>query len=97
MNGYALIINGDKPSLYVELERKLHTNDEIEIKRNEVKFWLKELNIVNTFFLKKGVSEIQRDRNVNNYRVRLKIGSETGSRCLENSDKTYIGFTASII
>ena len=94
---YALMIGGDSPILYIEWLEKLHTNDVIEIKRNGVKFWKKELKIINNLFFKKGKSEKLRDRDVNNYVVKIKIGAESGGRCLEDENETYEGYSAYLI
>lgn len=94
MNKYALIINGDKPLIYVELEKKLYTDNEIEIKRSEVKYWKKDLKLINILFLKNGTSEKLKDRDINNYKIKLRIGSDSGTRCLENSNESYEGFIA---
>lgn len=91
---YALMIGGDRPIFYIEWLEKLHTNDVIEIKRNDVKFWKKHLKLVNNFFLRNGKSEKSKDRDVNNYVVRVKIGAGSGGRCLEDESDTYEGFSA---
>lgn len=91
---YALMIGGDRPIFYIEWLEKLHTNDVIEIKRNDVKFWKKDVKIINNFFLRNGKSEKSKDRDVNNYVVRVKIGAESGGRCLEDENATYEGFSA---
>jgi len=91
---YALMIGGDSPILYIEWLEKLHTNDVIEIKRSDVKFWKKDVKIINNFFLRNGKSEKSKDRDVNNYVIRVKIGAESGGRCLEDENATYEGYSA---
>jgi len=93
---YALIIGGSSPILYIQQLNKLHTGDEIEVKRIEVNCWRKDLKEINVLF-KKGQSEKPGDRDVNNYTLKLKIGAESGGRCLENSNITYEGFSAYLI
>jgi len=97
MFNYALLIGGSSPTLYFELPDRLHTEDEIEIKRDKIKCWKKDIKMINVLFFKKGKSEKPRDKDVNNYTLRLKIGAESGGRCLENVKTTYEGFSAYLI
>jgi len=90
---YALLVNGSNPTLYIDWPEKLHPEDEIEIKRDAVKCWKNQIKIVNKLFLTRGKSEIPRDRNVNNYVIKLRIGAESGGRCLEDENATYEGFS----
>jgi hypothetical protein len=95
---YALLIGGSSPTLYIERPDKLHTGNEIEVKRSEIKYWLKDLKDINTLFFKKGISEKPRDRDVNSYTLKLRIGTESGGRCLQNVNNiTYEGFSAHLI
>jgi len=97
MFNYALIIGGSSPIVYIQQLNKLHTGNEIEVKRSAINYWRKELKEINVLFSKKGKSEKPGDRDVNNYTIKLKIGAESGGRCLENGNTTYEGFSAYLI
>ena len=94
---YALLIGGGSPTFYIDWPEKLHLGDEIEIKRSEVKCWKKDLKLINNLFFKKGKSERIRDRDINNYLIKLKIGADSGGRCLENENATYEGFSTYVV
>lgn len=94
---YALLIGGSSPTLYIDWPEKLHLEDEVEIKRNEVKCWKKELKIINKLFLRNGKSEKPKDRNVNNYVIKVRIRTESGGRCLENESATYEGLSVHLV
>ena len=94
MFNYALIINAGSPILYIEKAERLHKEDVIEVKRTEIKYWRKELKIINILFLRNGTSEKLKDRDPNSYSLRLRIGAESGGRALENEIGTYQGLSA---
>lgn len=81
--------------LYFEKE-SLRKEDVVIIKRSQVKTWKKDRRAINKLFLKRGKSEKIRDRDVNNYEIKLKVGDEIGSRALEDESGSYEGFSAYI-
>jgi RIO-like serine/threonine protein kinase len=94
---YALLIGGSSPTLYIDWPEKLNSGDEIEIKRSEVKYWRKDFKIINKLFLKNGKSEKPKDRDVNNYIIKVRIGSQSGGRCLEEGNGTYEGLSVYLV
>ena len=90
---YALIINAGSPILYIEKVERLHKEDVTEVKRTEIKYWRKELKIINALFKTNGTSEKLNDRDINNYSLKLRIGTESGGRALENENGTYQGLS----
>ena len=81
--------------LYFEKE-SLRKEDVVIIKRSQVKTWKKDRRVINKLFLKRGKSEKIRDRDVNNYEIKLKVGDEIGYRALEDESGSYEGFSAYI-
>ena len=97
---YALGIND--PALKTELtiyfeKESLQTGDEIALKRSQVKSWRKDIKAANKLFLIKGKSEKIKDRDVNNYEIKFKVGDGIGFRALENVREPYETFSGSII
>ena len=97
---YALRVND--PALKFELtlyfeKESLRTGDEIILKRNQVKSWRKDEKSVNKLFLIRGKSEKIRDRNIDNYEIKFKVGDGIGLRALESVMESYEAFSASII
>ena len=94
MKKYALRV--DDLTLYFEKE-SLHKEDEILLKRSEVKNWRKDKKRIDNLFKKRGKSEKIRDRDVDNYEIKFKVGDEIGYRALEGVSDAYQAFGASII
>ena len=94
MKKYALRV--DNLILYFEKE-SLHKEDEILLKRSEVKNWRKDKKRIDNLFKKRGKSEKIRDRDVDNYEIKFKVGDEIGYRALEGVSDAYQAFGASII
>jgi len=97
---YALRIND--PALKTELtiyfeKESLQTGNEITLKRNQVKSWRKDIKAVNKLFLIRGKSEKIKDRDVNNYEIKFKVGDGIGFRALESVMEPYEAFSASSI
>jgi len=94
MKKYALSV--EELTLYFEKE-SLRKGDVVIIKRSQVKTWKNNRRAINKLFFKKGKSEKRRDRNVDNYEIKLKVGNEIGYRAPESVSDTYQAFSASII
>lgn len=96
--GKKLALLVENLTLYLESENFPHIDEEIVVKRrNLVTVERKKQKIINNFFFTKGKSQKSKDRNVNNYEVKVKITNETSSRSPEGSTETYKGYTAYLI
>lgn len=102
MKKYALIVDDpilrDDLTLFFEKE-SLRKGDVVIIKRSQVKTRKNDRRAANKLFLKRGKSEKIRDRNVDNYEIRVDVVDEIGYRALEDDSglSFYEGFSASIV
>lgn len=94
MKKYALRV--EELTLYFEKE-SLREGDEIILKRSEVKSWRKDIKAINVLFSRRGKSEERRIRNVDNYKIKFKVGEGIGLRALESVMEPYQAFSGSII